>query len=86
MEKKRLTYEPPQARDLSAPSVSGQQALYICVPGFVPLPESVCVPGGAAQSQCTTGGFVGMPPPPEECVTGGMAAFQQCLAGSVVGP
>jgi hypothetical protein len=83
MEKKRLTYEPPQARDLSAPSVSGQQALYICVPGFVPLPESECFQGGAAQVVCSMGGFFGVPPPPE-CVTGGGAALQQCLAGSVV--
>jgi len=83
MEKKRLTYEPPQARDLSAPSVSGQQALYPCFPGFVPLPESICEIGGAAEASCITGGFVGLPP--LECVTGGAAAVQQCLVGSVVG-
>jgi hypothetical protein len=56
MEKKRLVYERPQARDLSAPTVSGQDVLGDCITGWAPgANPTYCEHGGAAGLNCLTG-------------------------------
>lgn len=93
MGKKRLTYEPPQARDLSAPSVSGQGPLYPCVSGLIATPEG-CVEGASPNpGPCANGMFFAVPAPctggtsplSGECVTGsGAGAGSTCTSGSIV--
>jgi hypothetical protein len=79
MEKKRLTYEPPQARDLSTPSVSGQGPLYPCISGLIATPEG-CTQGASPNpGPCALGMFDGGPLPP--CTTGGGPPSGECVTG-----
>jgi len=88
--KKRLTYEAPLARDLSAFGASGQWPLYNCNPGAFAAPDP-CTGGFSATTTCSAGITVGQPNPActngpnplsGECLTGGTpSAGSQCLSG-----
>jgi hypothetical protein len=77
MEKKRLKYEPPQARDLSAVGVSGQGPLGFCE--FGPAPY-VCAVGDLAGMYCDPG--LGFDPGTAPCNIGNLPGATDCLAGS----
>jgi hypothetical protein len=85
MEKKRLVYEPPRARDLSAPSVSGQKPLGNCGHGQVAeIGQCTPVGGTDAPSDCRVGGTAS-----DACDAGFSAAggpAPNCAFGSWPGP
>jgi hypothetical protein len=76
MEKKRLSYEPPQARDLSAFGVSGQGPLGFCEFGGYPY---VCAVGNTADMYCDIGAEFGQTSP---CLAGPLPATSDCVTGS----
>lgn len=74
----RRLYEPPQARDLSAFSVSGQVGpLGMCLPG--PRPYYNCVEGGHFIGPCSPGTL----PDTSSCVEGAFHTYPTCHGGSV---
>lgn len=94
MSKERLPYEPPQARDLSALSASGQQPMYQCSNGLIAENPGACTGGGQAADDCAAGLFFDVPgpctpgsgPPSGECLTGLGASNSQCTSGNIFGP
>ena len=72
----RLTYLPPQARDLSDLGVAGQSPEGYCASG--PYPYYTCSVGPVYSSACTAGGNVDT----SECVAGPIHTYPACKPGS----
>jgi len=80
--KKRLTYEAPQARDLSGFGVSGQWPLGLCTDGGAAVnPDGGCNAGLNADNTCTAGWGVTTGPPSLLCANGSVPGLDQCGTG-----
>ena len=78
---KKLSYEPPLARDLSGLGASGRVVPYYqCANGLVAQqePGDACTGGGQAAASCAPGLFYEAVTP--TCVPGGAAS--ECIVGS----